>query len=172
MWLLSIVGHSSVACADAASTGPLFSALSTGVPCSLLGDCARFDALGVDVGSTLGLAQSPSHSLLLTGRARASVSMLDALEVSVSLGAQRDNAPMDASVLDPCCHSVSEFCCACGRGLTERGRILRSASARPCRRAGLGVATHDPKPSRVWPVASCAGVWNSTAAVACYGAME
>lgn len=77
---------------------PLLSPLSTGVPCGLLGDCARFDALGVHVGSTLGLAQSPSRSLLLAGRARVSVSMLDALEVSVSLGAQHDRAQQDASV--------------------------------------------------------------------------
>ena len=77
---------------------PLLSPLSTGVPCGLLGDCARFDALGVHVGSTLGVAQSPSRSLLLAGRARVSVSMLDALEVSVSLGAQHDRAQQDASV--------------------------------------------------------------------------
>ena len=101
LWLLSIVGHSSIARADAASPGPLLSSLSTGVPCGLIGDCARFDALGVHVGSMLGLAQSPSRSLLLAGRARVSVSMLDALDVSVSLGAQRDNAQVDASVSVP-----------------------------------------------------------------------
>jgi hypothetical protein len=50
------------------------------------------------VGSTLGVAQSPSRSLLLAGRARVSVSMLDALEVSLSLGAQHDRAQQDASV--------------------------------------------------------------------------
>ncbi len=88
LWLLSIVGQPSVACADKASSGPL-PALASGVPCGLLGDCARFDALGVHVGAALGLAQSPSKSLALMGRTRVSVSMLDALEVSVSLGAQQ-----------------------------------------------------------------------------------
>jgi len=98
LWLLSIVGHSSVACADADSTVTLLSSLSTGVPCGLLGDCARFDALGVHLGSTLGIAGSPSRTLLLVGRTRVSVSMLDALDVSVSLGAQHDNAQQNASL--------------------------------------------------------------------------
>ena len=96
LWLLSIVGQPSVACADKASSGPL-PALSTGVPCGLLGDCARFDALGVHVGAALGLAQRPSKSLALMGRTRVSVSMLDALEVSVSLGAQQGSTQQAAA---------------------------------------------------------------------------
>jgi hypothetical protein len=98
LWLLGSLLLPSVALADPAATAPPLSALASGVPCGLLGDCARFDALGVHVGSTLGVAQSPSRSLLLAGRARVSVSMLDALEVSLSLGAQHDRAQQDASV--------------------------------------------------------------------------
>ncbi|MBL9040983.1 MAG: EndoU domain-containing protein [Myxococcales bacterium] len=64
--------------------------MASGVPCGLLGDCARFDALGIHVGAALGLAQSPTKSLALLGRTRVSVSMLDALDVSVSLGGQHN----------------------------------------------------------------------------------
>ena len=86
LWfLLSVLGLGLAQAEPKSPPGPL-PALASGVPCGLLGDCARFDALGVHVGSTIGLAQSPSKSLALVGRTRVSVSMLDALEVS--LGAQ------------------------------------------------------------------------------------
>ncbi len=88
LWfLLSVLGLGLAQAEPKSPPGPL-PALASGVPCGLLGDCARFDALGVHVGSTIGLAQRPSKSLALVGRTRVSVSMLDALEVSVSLGAQ------------------------------------------------------------------------------------
>ena len=98
LWLLWSLRLPSVVFADTSSRAPLLPALASGVPCGLIGDCARFDALGVHVGSTLGIAQSPSRTLLLAGRARVSVSMLDALDVSVSLGAQHDRAQQDASL--------------------------------------------------------------------------
>ena len=102
VWLLSLVAASSVACADEASTEPLVSSLASGVPCGLVGDCARFDALGVHVGGTLGLGQIPSRRLLLAGRTRLSVSMLDALDVSLSLGAfQRQQAEESAVAATP-----------------------------------------------------------------------
>ncbi|MBL8631576.1 MAG: EndoU domain-containing protein [Myxococcales bacterium] len=102
VWLLSLVAASSVACADEASTEPLVSSLASGVPCGLVGDCARFDALGVHVGGTLGLGQIPSRRLLLAGRTRLSASMLDALDVSVSLGAfQRQQAEESAVAATP-----------------------------------------------------------------------
>ncbi len=85
--LLSVLG---LGRAHADSASPTLSALASGVPCGLLGDCARFDALGIHVGAALGLAQSPTKSLALLGRTRVSVSMLDALDVSVSLGAQHN----------------------------------------------------------------------------------
>ena len=89
LWfLLSVLGLGLAQAEPKSPPGPL-PALASGVPCGLLGDCARFDALGVHVGSTIGLAQRPSKSLALVGRTRVSVSMLDALEVSVSLGAQQ-----------------------------------------------------------------------------------
>ena len=98
LWLLWSLRLPSVVFADTSSRAPLLPALASGVPCGLIGDCARFDALGVHVGSTLGIAQSPSRTLLLPGRARVSVSLLDALDVSVSLGAQHDRAQQDASL--------------------------------------------------------------------------
>ncbi|MBL9042742.1 MAG: EndoU domain-containing protein [Myxococcales bacterium] len=77
--------------------------MASGVPCGLLGDCARFDALGIHVGAALGLAQSPTKSLALLGRTRVSVSMLDALDLSVSLGAQHNReqteSPLSAQPL-------------------------------------------------------------------------
>ena len=86
LWfLLSVLGLGLAQAEPKSPPGPL-PALASGVPCGLLGDCARFDALGVHVGSTIGLAQRPSKSLALVGRTRVSVSMLDTLEVS--LGAQ------------------------------------------------------------------------------------
>ena len=74
--------------AEPIGSSRLLPALSTGVPCGLLGECARFDALGIHLGGTFGIEQSRSQGLLLAGRTRLSVSMLDALEVSLSFGAQ------------------------------------------------------------------------------------
>jgi hypothetical protein len=54
-----MVGYASVACADAASSGPL-PALASGIPCGLIGDCARFGALG----STFGIEQNHSQKRL------------------------------------------------------------------------------------------------------------
>ena len=85
--LLSVLGLSR---ARAELASPVLSALASGVPCGLLGDCARFDALGIHIGAALGLAQSPTKSLTLLGRTRVSLSMLDALDVSVSLGGQHN----------------------------------------------------------------------------------
>lgn len=42
-------------------------AMASGVPCGLLGDCARFDTLAIHVGAALGLAQSPTKSFSLLG---------------------------------------------------------------------------------------------------------
>ena len=98
--LLSVLGLSR---ARADSASPTLSALASGVPCGVLGDCARFDALGIHIGAALGLAQSPTKSLALLGRTRVSVSMLDALDVSVSLGAQHNReqtkSPLSAKPL-------------------------------------------------------------------------
>ena len=97
LWfLLSVLGLGLAQAEPNSPPGPL-PALSTGVPCGLLGDCARFDALGVHVGAALGLAQRPSKSLALMGRTRVSVSMLDALEVSVSLGAQQGSTQQESA---------------------------------------------------------------------------
>ncbi|MFO0621025.1 MAG: EndoU domain-containing protein [Polyangia bacterium] len=93
--LLSVLGLSR-ARADSASSMP--SALASGVPCGLLGECARFDALGIHVGAALGLGQGSAKSLALMGRTRVSVSLLDALDVSVSLGAQHDREGTEAAL--------------------------------------------------------------------------
>ena len=85
VWVL-VLGLLGQARADSASSMP--SALASGVPCGLLGECARFDALGIHIGAALGLGQGSAKSLTLLGRTRVSVSLLDALDVSVSLGAQ------------------------------------------------------------------------------------
>ena len=87
VWVL-VLGLLGQARADSASSMP--SALASGVPCGLLGECARFDALGIHVGAALGLGQGSAKSLAFLGRTRVSVSLLDALDVSVSLGAQHD----------------------------------------------------------------------------------
>ena len=65
--LLSVLGLSR-ARADSASSMP--SALASGVPCGLLGECARFDALGIHVGAALGLGQGSTKSLAFLGRTR------------------------------------------------------------------------------------------------------
>lgn len=93
--LLSVLGLSR-ARADSASWMP--SALVLGVPCGLLGECARFDALGIHIGTALGLGQGSAKSLALLGRTRVSVSLLDALDVSVSLGAQHDREGTEAAL--------------------------------------------------------------------------
>ena len=93
--LLSVLGLSR-ARADSASWMP--SALASGVPCGLLGECARFDALGIHVGAALGLGQGSAKSLALMGRTRVSVSLLDALDLSVSLAAQHDREGTDAAL--------------------------------------------------------------------------
>ena len=56
LWLLWSLRLPSVALADPASTALPLSALASGVPCGLIGDCARFDALGVHLGGTFGAA--------------------------------------------------------------------------------------------------------------------
>ncbi len=97
LWfLLSVLGLGLAQAEPKSPPGP-WPALASGIPCGLLGDCARFDALGVHLGAALGLAQRPSKSLALVGRTRISASMLDALEVSVSLGAQHGSTQQESA---------------------------------------------------------------------------
>ena len=95
VWVL-VLGLLGQARADSASSMP--SALASGVPCGVIGDCARFDALGIHVGAALGLGQGSAKSLALMGRTRVSVSLLDALDLSVSLAAQHDREGTDAAL--------------------------------------------------------------------------
>ena len=67
VWVL-VLGLLGQARADSASWMP--SALASGVPCGLLGECARFDALGIHAGVALGLGQGSAKSLALLGRTR------------------------------------------------------------------------------------------------------